>query len=142
MCGFDEHFRHASDWDLSLRLAARGRPAVCSDVLVAYLDHPGGTHRRAAEHVSEFHALQAKHARVGVELDGVTLSRWVAGMQRMEGDRRAALRTYLWGAIHNRNPGNIARAAGLLVGERVMSMGRRSSRRDSLPEPGWLAEYR
>ena len=142
MRGFDEHFRHASDWDLSLRLAARGRPAVCSDVLVGYVDHPGGLHRRAAEHLSEFRALQAKHSRVGVELDGVILSRWVAGIQRREGDRHAALRTYLKSTIHDRNPGNIARAAGLLVGERVMSMGRRSSRSDNPSEPGWLAEYR
>ena len=41
--GFDSPVRLAEDWDLWLRLAARGDPFVCApDAVVRYRRHPGG----------------------------------------------------------------------------------------------------
>jgi glycosyltransferase involved in cell wall biosynthesis len=141
--GFDETFVHAPEWDLCLRLAQRGRPAVCNEVLVAYLDAPTGTHRRADEQLVDFQQLARKHGRSGLKLDGVTISRWVAGLHRQDGDRRAAARAYLWGAYHFHNAGNIVRALGLVFGERAMAVGsRHGGSRVTLPEPAWLADYR
>jgi glycosyltransferase involved in cell wall biosynthesis len=141
--GFDETFLHAPEWDLCLRLAQRGRPAVCEEVLVAYLDTPTGMHRRADEHLADFRHMARKHGRSGLKLNGVTISRWVAGLHRQNGDRLAAARAYLWGAYHYRSAGNIVRALGLVFGERAMAVGSRATTTPvTLPEPDWLTEYR
>ena len=39
--GFDERLEQLADWDLWIRLAAEGPPAVCQKILVAYTQHAG-----------------------------------------------------------------------------------------------------
>jgi glycosyltransferase involved in cell wall biosynthesis len=142
--GFDERLRHAHDWDLYLRLARAARAAACPEVLVAYVDHGGGLHTREPTlHLPEFEYLARKHAEAGVRLDGVVLSRWVAGLYRRRGNRRAAARAYLWGARRFRSPGNIVRAAGLLFGERGMRFAARGRPPvEAVSQLNWLAGYR
>lgn len=40
--GFDEHLRNAEDWDLWIRLAQQGKPAVLSECTITRRVNPGG----------------------------------------------------------------------------------------------------
>jgi glycosyltransferase involved in cell wall biosynthesis len=147
--GFDPGLSMAADWDMWIRLllAAGGRAAVCPELLVGYLRHPGSMSVvDAGVFLRELSEIEAKYAAErrarGVEIDGVNFSRWLAGGYRRGGQRAAAARAYLHGAWRYRNPGNVVRAAGLLLGERAM---RRLSpyRPERLEtEPDWLDLYR
>jgi glycosyltransferase involved in cell wall biosynthesis len=147
--GFDASLSMAADWDMWIRLllAAEGRAAVCPELLVGYLRHPGsmsvvdaGVFLRELDEIEAKFAAQ-RRAR-GVEIDGVNFSRWLAGGYRRGGQRVAAARAYLRGAWRYRNAGNAMRAAGILLGERAMS--RLSPYRPERleREPDWLGLYR
>jgi glycosyltransferase involved in cell wall biosynthesis len=147
--GFDTELSMAADWDMWTRLllAAEGRAAACAELFVGYLRHPGNmsvvdadVFLRELDHIEARYADE-RRAR-GVEVDGVGFSRWLAGGYRRSGNRTAAARAYLHGARRHRNAGNLVRAAGVLLGERVMN--RLSPYRpERLPhEPGWLPLYR
>jgi glycosyl transferase family 2 len=147
--GFDPSLSMAADWDMWIRLllAAEGRAAVCDELYVGYLKHPGsmsvvdaGVFLRELDQI-EAEFADERRAR-GVEIDGVGFSRWLAGGYRRGGQRGAAARAYLRGARRHRNAGNLVRAAGLLLGERAMS--RLSPYRPERleREPDWLGLYR
>jgi glycosyltransferase involved in cell wall biosynthesis len=153
--GFDEGLFQLADWDLWIRLALAGRAAACRDVLVAYTIHDDNmllTHDHDV--FPEFDRLVAKHgaaaADYGVELDGARFARWVAGGHRRAGRRRKALSAYLTSARRNRDAGAVLRAAGTLLGEPAVAIGRRWGRPGprsmlatlAVPEPAWLAAYR
>jgi glycosyltransferase involved in cell wall biosynthesis len=147
--GFDAGLSMAADWDMWIRLllAAEGRAAACPELLVGYLRHPSNMSVVDAgvflRELSEIEAKFAAERRArGVEIDGVNFSRWLAGGYRRGGKRAAAARAYLRGAWRYRNPGNAVRAAGMLLGERVMS--RLSPHRPERleREPDWLELYR
>jgi glycosyltransferase involved in cell wall biosynthesis len=145
--GFDEQLSELADWDFWIRLALEGRPAACPDLLAGYLSHPGN--RRVVDESDvepEFRYLSEKHreaqARLGVRLDGVTFSRWVAEGHRRAGRRLKASRVYLETGVAERNVGNLFRALVTPIGPAVDAVYDRLSARGGLPEPSWLAIYR
>ena len=153
--GFDPELAQLADWDLWIRLALAGPAAACPEVLVAYTMHDRNMLLTEPKDVfPEFDRLVEKHgaaaAAHGVRLDRARFGRWVAMGHRRAGRRRRAARTYLDAAIRGRDPGSALRAAGALLGEPALALGRRvapTDRRSRLPtlgapEPAWLAAYR
>lgn len=141
--GFDEGLAHLDDWDMWLRLALAQPAGVCPDVLVAYVDHGRGRHITAARQLlADFERMSRKQQRDGVTLDGLAYSRWMAGAHRRRGNRVGAALAYLWGAMHYRNAGNLARAGGVLLGEWAMSAGKDRNVCGPLVAPEWIAEFR
>jgi hypothetical protein len=147
--GFDPDLSMAADWDMWIRLllAAEGRAAVCEELFIGYLRHPGAMSVvDAGVFVRELDQIEARFAGErrarGVEIDGVGFSRGLAGGYRRGGKRAAAARAYLHGARRHRNLGNVVRAAGLLLGERAMSRLSPYRSEQLAREPDWLGLYR
>jgi glycosyltransferase involved in cell wall biosynthesis len=150
--GFDERLFQLCDWDLWIRLAVAGRAAVCREILVGCLVHTRSMLLVSEDDVfREFAYLEAKHRRTseeyGVALDRGLFTRWVALGHRRAGRRFRSALVYAEGAVSNRDPLNVLRALGALLGPRAVDSGhRRRQRHDGTPvdesEPGWLARYR
>ena len=144
--GFDESFSSAADWDLWLRLAARGRAAAVAQPLVAYSRHPGATALSHAPMVQEdADRLMRKHVdlakRLGDQFDRSAISRSVAHSLWWSGRRSQAARTYLRTGLNNGDPGALVRAAGAFLPPRAVKRFRIALGSD-VPDPDWLAAYR
>ena len=139
--GYDEDISMIEDWDLWVRLAKAGEPAVTDRTLVGYVRHAGGLTARTPEAVrANLQRLEDKHRDLGLRADQRLYTRWIAGGQRRARHPLLAARTYLGGAVRHRSPGDLARAVGVLLGERAMRAG--SHRPPPPAEPTWLADYR
>jgi glycosyltransferase involved in cell wall biosynthesis len=145
--GFDEQFDPGADWDLFIRLLLNGSAAVLDEQHVGYVQHAatmssGHLERQFADFDRNERRYRDVRREHGVQIDGVEFSRWLAGGLRRAGRKRDAIRAYLRGARHYRNAGNLARAFGVVLGERAMDLG--TPTQPSLPalEPDWLALYR
>ena len=142
--GFDEALYVHEDWDLFLKLARDNQPAVCDDLLIAYLVYrrlpanrfgrdPADEFRRIGQRFTEI-VMGPRHAEI-------TASRWRAFEQRRAGQRLLAAQEYLQSAWTHKSLSNGVRAAAVLVGEPLIRLGgRRSLRRPAAPE--WLDHYR
>jgi glycosyltransferase involved in cell wall biosynthesis len=141
--GYDPGVRLVEDWDLWVRLTQIGPPAVVDDVLVGYVRHARNTSaRNAADIRYGIRQLERKHATFGLHADQQLYSRWIAGGQRRAGHRAAAARTYLAEARRSRSPGDLVRAAGVVLGEGAMdTVARAVGRREPVARPPWLARY-
>ncbi len=151
--GFDENLFQLTDWELWIRLTQAARVAACPDVVVGCIVHPGSMLLTSTEDVfNELRYLEEKHRRksevAGVRVDRALFRRWVASGHLRAGRRARAARVFLAGAVRDRDPAAIPRAAAALLGERANDSIRRALRR---PEPGsgtgaseppWLALYR
>jgi GT2 family glycosyltransferase len=150
--GFDEDLVQLGDWDLWIRLALAGSAARVEDVLVGLVVHSQSmllVDRRDV--FVEFERLRAKHReaaeRFGGGPDPVLFARWVAAGHLRAGRRGAAARTYLRGT---RDPGNVLRAVGAVLGTSAMRAGRKLRARvpgrpvvpDTVVAPAWLESYR
>jgi glycosyltransferase involved in cell wall biosynthesis len=150
--GFDEDLHQLGDWDLWIRLALAGAAANVDDVLVGLVAHRQSmllVDRRDV--FLEFERLSEKHrdeaTRAGHGPDPALFARWAAGGHLRAGRHATAAKTYLRG---NRHPGNLARAAGALLGPDAMRAGSRLRARllggdgvhGTAVEPAWLADYR
>lgn len=141
--GFEPSLSVLADWDLWLRLAARGRPAACPEVLVAYREHEQNMSAWAARRVfGELDVLVARHGLDG-DIDGELFTRWVAANQRRAGRRFAAARAYLRGASAFRSPRLLARAVAMPLGEGAMAIPERLRAVRGAPStppaaPDWL----
>lgn len=150
--GFDTELSLLADWDLWIRLALAAPAASCAEALVAYVRHPGSMVRGGEEHViREVDRLAAKHrneaAAHRVEPDLRRLYRYFARSHRRAGRRFSASRMYVEMALAHRSPGDLLRAGGVLLGERVLRTGAWTKRTKSaatlpLSRPAWLAAYR
>lgn len=139
--GFDERLSQLTDWDLWIRLAARGRPSASREILVAYTHHEENiVLNDPDEALSELEYMGEKHGAAGVEVDRTAVFRWIAWAHRRNGNRRRAAATYLRGAVVNRDPGNLLRALGSLLGEAAMR-GPRSGGAMPATELEWLLPY-
>jgi glycosyltransferase involved in cell wall biosynthesis len=146
--GFDEAFTHIADWDLWIRLTVAGRPAVCDEVLVAYLLHDRNIHV-LDDPSAEIDALILKHASANrprqIAPDLLGYSRWVASQRSRAGLHRAAAHAYLRGAIRHRSPGNLLRALDALFAKPSSLHRRLRSRKHcgqpSVTHPDWLRRY-
>jgi glycosyltransferase involved in cell wall biosynthesis len=153
--GFDETLKqHTEDWDLWLRLARSTRPAVCPEVLVATLQHPGRSALRGGwKVVQEAERVLGKHGPVTrSQLLGV--AEWLALAQHRGGHRFRAAGLFLRTAVTYRSPGNVPPAVGAFFGERGMRLASKFlhllsgsshldyQRSDEVTEPPWLEQHR
>lgn len=153
--GFDESLRHhTEDWDLWIRLARSARPAACSEVLVATLQHPGRSALRGGwEVVREAERVLGKHGPV-TRSQLLAVAEWLAFAQHRGGHRFRSAALYLRAAITYRSPGNLPPAVGALFGERGVRLAssllhrlRGGSHLDHVwpavvTEPLWLERYK
>ncbi len=122
--GFDTELSYLADWELWLRFAQAGRPAVCAEPLVEYLQHPGSMLLADETDIPrEFAVLSERHPEVGLE--ALFLSRWFARRFREEGHHVKAARHYLREAVTYKTGGSLLRAVGSLFGEGPMRVARR-----------------
>lgn len=145
--GFDEQLAVLADWDLWLRLFEQGRVRGVDAYLYAYTEHSANMHVSSLGRIrAERRHMERKHRvlcdRQGVRLGGLDFSRWLVGQYRSHGLRLDASREYARIGVRHRKPRDLARAAGLLMGEGVMKLGPRQ-RPDPVVEvdrtpPDWL----
>ena len=146
--GFDESLDHFADWDLWIRLARESRAAVCDEVHVAYRLHAGSmlvTNWRPV--ADEFDRVVRKNDPDGgdpglARVRAAGLAAWQAWGHRRSGRRARAAWLYAASGVRHRSRGNLARAVGCLLGERVMQTAGRirggERRWRPHPAPGWL----
>jgi len=139
---FDDGLAQLADWDMWLRVTRAARGAAVAEPLVLYIQHAGGAAMsEPRDPLDELDRLWSRHGR---RIDRVGFTRWAAGRMRLAGRDRLARRLYWRSGLHYRDPGNIARAAGLLLGERAMALRNLApDRRDRValaPRPDWLRE--
>jgi glycosyltransferase involved in cell wall biosynthesis len=144
--GFDDSLFQLADWDLWIRLAQTARAAAVDTVLVGLLVHRDSmllVDRRDV--FLEFERLSAKHGGLP---DRARFARWVAAGHLRAGRRVEAARTYVRGT---RAPGNVIRAASVLLGPRAMRAAGRAralipgalaSGERTASRPDWLDLYR
>jgi glycosyltransferase involved in cell wall biosynthesis len=151
---FDESLTQGEDWDVWLRLAYAGPPAVCDDVLVATLSHgERSIYRYRPDAMDEIERMLAKHRPV-TRADRLETAQWLADQYHRGGSRFRAAATYLRAAVAYRSPGNLPPAMAALFGRRAMWLASRlllATRGVSHlerpaafagTEPAWLARYR
>ena len=145
--GFDEKLFHLEDWDLWLRLAAHGRPAVDRDVHVGVLFHGQNKHA-VHDQADELALLIRKHASLDpprtLTVDRLGHSRWVASQHSRAGMHGRAAWLYFRGALQHRSASNVLRSLDVLFAKRPSSVLTRKERvGDSrvTSAPPWLARY-
>jgi glycosyltransferase involved in cell wall biosynthesis len=152
--GFDVTLTQGEDWDLSLRLARAGAPAVCEDVLVATVSHGDRSiYRYRPDALAEIERMLSKHKTV-TSADRLAAAQWLGDQYHRGGSRFRAAATYFRAAVEHRSPGNVPPAVAVLFGKRAMRLAGRlllATRGASHleqpqpfvgPEPDWLGRYR
>ncbi len=95
---FDEAMRHHEDWDLWLRLAQTGRPALVVEPLLGYGLHTGNTSSGGQAMLgADLERIERRyaHLRGGRPVDRAFIQRWVASGYLRSGRRGAAARTLM-----------------------------------------------
>jgi glycosyltransferase involved in cell wall biosynthesis len=87
--GFDPGLRHLADWDLWLRLARLGPPALARAPVVAYRLHPAQATLDTTGMVDEARVLESRYGA-----DRASIYRWLAWSELRRGRRREAIRAY------------------------------------------------
>ncbi len=113
---FDPTLHHLADWDLWIRLAEAGRPAVVEQYLVAYRLHQQNMLLETATTVlDEVERLDRRYLRCrGGRMDRTWIHDWMAGTMQRAGRRRDASRVHLHG-LRDDPARSLARAARALV---------------------------
>lgn len=139
---FDLRLRHMADWDLWIRLARHGLPAVVPRPHVAYRMHLGSatvdTGYDAAEPLAEL-ALIAD--RYGIPADRAAVHRWIGWSARRAGRRAPAALAYLRAAADG-DLASLLRSAASLV-HPALSLSVLRGRRDdpwSVEARAWLRD--
>lgn len=88
---FDVALATSEDWDLWLRLASCGLPAVVPHPLVALRTHRGMSSRAVDRMLADIETIAARH---GIPVDRARHQRWAAWMELEDGRPTAALRHY------------------------------------------------
>ncbi len=131
---FDTTLRHMADWDLWIRLARHGPPAVVTEPVVAYRVHDGNASIDIGEIPGELAVLDRRYAdlRGGTSSDRAYVYRWMAWSSLRAGRRSAAVEAYLRAAAAG-DPLSLVRAvAGLLRPSLAQgNLGRH------IPDPRW-----
>ena len=124
--GFDTRLSVVADWDLWVRVVAGHEIVRCPELLVGYMRHTGNMHLDAQRFLADLAMLQEKYGW-GDELQrdsvfGDLLPSYVAETYRASGQRVRAARWYARSFRARRNPRDLARAAGVLLGERLTEL--------------------
>ncbi|GGI05412.1 glycosyltransferase family 2 protein [Egicoccus halophilus] len=115
--GFDPTVEGAADWELCIRLAEYGPPAVVVETVVAARWRRWHTERRAVDGLfAAAREIERRHAprRADRPLDWPDLHRWVCHDALRDGHRSTAVRMGL-GALRRRHPGGLELAARSLL---------------------------
>ena len=149
--GFDANLWHLQDWDLWIRLAREAPGVAIPEILVGYVLHGSNSFLGDPAHdvIDDLDYLQAKHGvgPDGLDIDAAGFTRWVAFRLRRAGHRRRAARTYLRGAVANRSPADVLRAAYAFVDGRAVRRARGLPAAGEEPTvflgspPPWLDRY-
>jgi len=117
---FDPELRHMADWDLWIRLARLGPPAVVRGALVAYRIHRGNASLDPAGIEAEIHRIEERYSdsRAGLPIDRAYVYRWIAWSRMRAGDRSGAVRAY-WKAMRSGDLFSIGRAVIAVLHPRV-----------------------
>jgi len=93
---FDTSLRHMSDWDMWIRLASAGPPAVIDAPIVAYRLHEGNASVDTVGIAREMSVIEERYARLrgGARVDRAYVYRWIAWSALRTGRRREALTAY------------------------------------------------
>lgn len=134
---FDTDLRHMADWDLWIRLAQHGAPAVVPEPVVAYRIHAGNASTDIGQIPAEIGVIERKFAdrRTKSRVDRAYVYRWIAWSCLRMGQRRKAVRAYLRAAATG-DLLSLGRAAIGVIDPAIAR--RRSSRHGS--DPGWAAQ--
>jgi glycosyltransferase involved in cell wall biosynthesis len=115
---FDARFRHFADWDLWIRLARAGPPAVVSDPLVAYRIHPGNKTLDTAGMLEDVALIEQAY---GTKPDWGAIHHYLAWVYLRSGRRAAALRHFAQAALLHGSLVPVARSFAVLARRRLPS---------------------
>jgi glycosyltransferase involved in cell wall biosynthesis len=137
---FDPGLRHLADWDLWLRLARVGSPAVARSPVVAYRLHTGQATLDPSGMVDEARIVASRHGA-----DPASIYRWLAWSHLRQGRRRNAINAYMR-AVGTGDILSVGRIAAALAHPRPTSLrnGRVTPESIAWQEEAakWLAELR
>ena len=140
--GFDPAFSVLADWDLWLRIARRAPVARSQTPTVAYVSHADNMSLDLGRLRREFTVLAERYEADcrtrGRRFGAPGFPRWMARLHREQGRRIAAAGWYLRSALFMRHRRDLARAAGIMLGESVMSIGRREIVDRARTPPEWV----
>jgi glycosyltransferase involved in cell wall biosynthesis len=145
--GFDVTLSIVADWDLWVRVLADRKAVRCPELLVGYMRHPGNMHLDAERFLGELETLREKHGWSKAEPRGAVfgdlLPAYVAATYRTSGRRGRAALWYARAFRARRKPRDLARAIGVLLGERLIDFS--GLRMPNTVDPrlgGWLEVVR
>jgi glycosyltransferase involved in cell wall biosynthesis len=140
--GFDEQLAILADWDMWIRLAMNGAPAMCHRILMAYRMHPDNMHLREVDSLDVELDHLARKYRTGHDprrdLFVWWALPWQAKAYRRAGRRGPAARLFLRRWWLTRDPRNLVHVLGSLLGEPIIRMVRRYLSRSKVSRPDWL----
>jgi glycosyltransferase involved in cell wall biosynthesis len=141
--GFDPTLVAWEDWDLWIRLARRGEPAIVDRPHVAYRVNTGSLTFNLDEHP---HRGLLEAGRDAAAIDTGRYRRELARTHARAGRRGTAAKAYLSLAVADRSPADVVRAAAATLGPGPFLalgkvMGRRSIPREWQGQLGWLDDY-
>ena len=142
----DSRLAWPADWDVSLRLARWGPPAVVARPLVAYRQHGSNLSRTSGRRRGELKVLEDKRADMagGRPIDWGLQHRFVGSEELRAGARWAALCAYARGVAAG-DLGSLLRATGVLLPDglqRRLRMTVLSDREWVGEAEAWLKEFR
>lgn len=118
--GFDDRLSVLADWELWMRLADHTTAVVVDEALTAYVVHEKSMHVHSAGSIrAELDLIRKVHPGTPA-VGGRDFWRWFSLAQRRSGRRLAAARALAVLGLRYRGARDLARAAGLLLGERAM----------------------
>lgn len=134
---FDTTLRHMADWDLWIRLAQQGPPAVVGEPLVAYRIHGANASLDVAKIPAELAVLDRRYAalRGGAPSDRAYVYRWMAWNSLRAGRRWPAVEAYLRAAAAGDPLSLLRAAAGIL--RPSLAQGRLGRH---IPDPRWARQ--
>ena len=144
--GFDEGLSILADWDLWIRISQRYAIGRCPELQVGYMRHATNMSLAGDRFAREMTYFEEKHgtaaAAYGRRLLGEPVRLQIAAAHRASDRRLLASAWYLRSFASSRRPWHLARAAGVLLGERAIA--RSGLRRAAGPAPvvGWLEDIR
>jgi glycosyltransferase involved in cell wall biosynthesis len=123
--GFDERLAIVADWDLWVRILAKREAVRCPELLVAYMRHAGNMHLDGDRLFRELVQLQEKHGWAsggGRDRLPGEIPLYIAASHRASGRRFRAASWYLRSFRGRRDRRDLGRAAGMLLGERIIEL--------------------
>ena len=142
--GFDPRIPAVADWEMWIRMAQQGPPAVVAAPVVAYRLHPGNMTRGSDEMIAAARTVEDRYRdlRGDEPIDWVGMYRWLGRGALIAGDRPGARRLAL-AALRLGHPGALRRFARSLVpidpAPPVTEVGQATGWRDRLRAPAVVA---